>query len=114
MSSTKPTPAPVMAAHTHLYLWLTVRGFIVSVDGERIDTAEQFAEIVRDVEEARVYAYRRSELDRNRPAAGRPAAWFAVMQPSTVTCSGDESVYDYGDNEIARAWEADYAAYAGA
>jgi hypothetical protein len=114
MSSTNTTPAPIMAAHTHLYLWLTVRGFIVNVDGERTDTAEHFAEVVREIENVRVYAYRRSEIDRNRPAAGRHAAWFAVMQPSKVTCSDSESVYDYGDNEIARAWEADFLAYVGA
>lgn len=106
-----PAPAP-LPAFVHLYQWLTLSGYVVYVDGERVDTEADYVAAVRDVDFVRIYAYDRASEDRATPSV-RHSAWFNVMFPAPCNCSDSESVQDFGVNAVSEAWEAAFARYIG-
>ena len=95
-------------AHLHLIKWAVKRGYSVAVYGE--DEFDGIHSTYKDIKDA-VEGCDMGQMDLLIPSVKQEGKWknlgsFAYM--FEYDQEPDETIYDYGVNEISEAWAADY------
>lgn len=99
-----------MKAHLHLIKWAVARGYSVAVYGEgEYDGVHSTYKDIKD----NVEACDMGQMNLVKPSVKQEGKWVMLASFAYVhefDQEPEESIYDYGVNEISMEWERDYAA----